>query len=541
MVEYGIGQTIHDVCELSKMTKVPFLLMGNPGYGKTTSINNYAKAHGYHMECVIGSRSTPEELLGYQVNNGGESLEHLDSQWWKRIIDKKAQGIPSILFCDEVSTCSPQVQGSMFSLVLDRKNNKGEMLPDDCIVIAAANYAGNLSSYMDILPPMINRFCVINLTDRMNGTDIVDTLFGKEKVVARNIVKMSKDVEAQYDSKIEQFLKNLFIQYSDKGSSKGYIDINNTNLDGIYQDAVGCLYNFISMRSLSNLRQLVKGSIEAQIGSDVLTEKMVDGLIGLGTRNFREEAQATAYRSACYSAVKSIVKQVSNLMRKELGGGSVDKKEKFKFGERTVSVIAAELGNSAQRVSDLVSSGDEVSSLASELVSALEKYYRDYAETLFQLDGNQEIQARFLSDYESLGTVFTTHAKVFNAEDCAKVVSFLQRFSAYYSQLSGYKKIPDMNKQKVFERYKSSTYKCAMIAVKPSYDRNGNIPRQVNAGNIIEVGVRRLESNTLYKITYGSGVSAASIGTPVSEDYKVLMFEDGKLVEVDQRDIIGLK
>jgi hypothetical protein len=86
-----IAQTVYDICELSKATKVPFLMISNPGGGKTTGVVRFAEKNGYHLEVVIGSRSTPEELLGYQVNNGGSSLEHLDSQWWSRIVeyDKK--------------------------------------------------------------------------------------------------------------------------------------------------------------------------------------------------------------------------------------------------------------------------------------------------------------------------------------------------------------------------------------------------------------------------------------------------------------------
>jgi len=142
-------------------------MISNPGAGKTTGAMRYAEKNGYHLEVLIGSRSTPEELLGYQVNNGGSSLEHLDSQWWSRIIEYEKKGIPSILFCDEISTCPGQTEGAMLSLIQDRKNQKGESLPESCIVLGAANYSKNLPSYMDIIAPAINRFCVINLMDNM--------------------------------------------------------------------------------------------------------------------------------------------------------------------------------------------------------------------------------------------------------------------------------------------------------------------------------------------------------------------------------------
>ena len=38
-----IQQTIYDMIELSKVSKVPVLMMSNPGFGKTTIINRYAR------------------------------------------------------------------------------------------------------------------------------------------------------------------------------------------------------------------------------------------------------------------------------------------------------------------------------------------------------------------------------------------------------------------------------------------------------------------------------------------------------------------
>jgi stage III sporulation protein SpoIIIAA len=44
----SISQNIYDYIELSKITKQPILLISNPGYGKTTSLTNWAKEKGYH-------------------------------------------------------------------------------------------------------------------------------------------------------------------------------------------------------------------------------------------------------------------------------------------------------------------------------------------------------------------------------------------------------------------------------------------------------------------------------------------------------------
>jgi hypothetical protein len=50
----SIAQTVYDICELSKNTKIPFLMVSNPGAGKTTGAMRYAEKNGYHLEVLIG-------------------------------------------------------------------------------------------------------------------------------------------------------------------------------------------------------------------------------------------------------------------------------------------------------------------------------------------------------------------------------------------------------------------------------------------------------------------------------------------------------
>src|SRR5574344_270783 len=74
--------------EMSRISKLPVLFISNPGYGKTSTIQQYAEINGYHVESLIGSRFSPEEILGYHVNNGGEGLEVFQPELYGRIILK---------------------------------------------------------------------------------------------------------------------------------------------------------------------------------------------------------------------------------------------------------------------------------------------------------------------------------------------------------------------------------------------------------------------------------------------------------------------
>ena len=125
----SISQNIYDYISLSKITKQPILLISNPGYGKTTSITNWAKEQGYHYEQLIGSRFSPDDIMGYQVNEpGSPTLIQKDPIWFQRIIDAKRDGKSTILFVDEISTCSDAVQGSLLSLIFYRRIGNGKNL-----------------------------------------------------------------------------------------------------------------------------------------------------------------------------------------------------------------------------------------------------------------------------------------------------------------------------------------------------------------------------------------------------------------------------
>lgn len=527
----AIAQIVYDICELSKSTKKPFLLMSNPGGGKTTGVVQYAEKNGYHLEIVIGSRSTPEELLGYQVNNGGESLEHLDSQWWHRIIEFHKKGIPSILFADEISTCPGQTEGAMLSLIQDRKNQKGEYLPDDCIVIAAANYSKNLPSYMDIITPAINRFCVINLTEGMTGVDLVNELFHPEEAKPRKFVPFTKKDDEEYTLTMEKFFTNIFTSYNDKKSAKGFIDINNTDIAGLYQESESSLYNVISLRSMSDFTKLLKCAIEYGMNDKSFLSKIVDGMIGAGSNSFKNYEQASAYRDLLHVSVDQISKK---FMRHTPVTRS--KKSKFDYGE-SVADIVTKLNQRTNELSESFVQDSESSNVLDELVQALSKNYGNIGQVVFGMNDNKEKQATFLSDYEAVGDYFDNNEEDIRnnfSDSSYKIVGFLQGYSAYYNQLAKNKIYSDVNKMRVFKNYKSSLYVTSMLAINKFF--NEELPVEVTdemlkKETVITVGVRRIEAKTLYKIPYGSSVCSNQLGIPVTEYYPIV-FEKGKLVTI---------
>lgn len=418
----SIDQTIYNVCELSRLSKIPFLLVSNPGYKKTLGVKKYAEENGYHVECLIGSRSTPEELLGYQVNDGKSShLKHLDSQWWSRIIDYEKKGIHSILFCDELSTCSPQVQGAMFSLIQDRMNNNGEKLPDTTIIVSAANYSANLASYMDILSPTLNRFCIINIASEKNGLDIVNEIFNAEPVKKLTYKALSESQSKQYLELMEKLYSSIFIEYSDKTSSKGCIDIQSTSFETIYQDASNGLYNFITLRTLWNLKEIFKLCIELSITDSSFIGMVANGLIGLGSNSFNEQ-QGKAYRKLLRSSLVSIESKVLNI--------DIESK-KEKPAAYDINGMASELLQSLQEVSI---GGNTESQL--ELANKIGKEYGSPLSLLKKMRADQKVKRRLLSDYEILSEVYSEFWPKAEKALTEQLTKFLVTYYWYYKTLS---------------------------------------------------------------------------------------------------------
>lgn len=475
----SISQNIYDYIELSKITKQPILLISNPGYGKTTSITNWAKEQDYHYEQLIGSRFSPDDIMGYQVNEpGSPTLIQKDPIWFQRIVSAKEAGKPTILFVDEISTCSDAVQGSLLSLIFDRRIGNGKNLPEDCIILAAANYSENLPSFMNIMAPTINRFCIVNLLWGHNNSDIIHECLTKQNPKPRAIGKVNEnEIEKQFNDMIN----DIIVKYSVVDSSVGYIDLNNHDIANIYKRK-GNVYNIISWRSITYLKNFVIAMAKLGIDDEIVIKNICAGMIGLGSNNFKSEVQVETFINLVSDHVKQII----------------DSSVSFEDIDFDVNSKISDL------IHEYIAKLESTKTLGSTkyenaLIDAIVKKYSDFAEVFNKLSKGNEDEAReFINDMDSIALLIN---KV-SSSNAAIIANIHQSCSSMYNDLLG----TDTNFSKeIYGIYTPSMIKKVCLGK----DKNGKVCR---------IGVFGSSGNSYVVISNGVDVFKATLSRLIRED-----------------------
>lgn len=314
-----IARLVYTGIEVSRESKVPVLFVSNPGYGKTTLVRKWAEKNNYHVETIIGSSFAKEEVQGYQVNNGKNHLDFLEPYWFTRIKNEKSAGRPTILFIDEISTAPSDVQGSLYRLIFDRCIGNGDKLPDDTLIISAANYKSNLPAFFEITAPALNRFCVINLIPKST-----EEMFDEFLSPIQEVPEFIKCTFSQAD---KACLKEIFLDDMKnliKILAKDAIDFTNQDYNDVYSNPGigaenGKIMNFLSGRSLSYLYEVVLAIKTLKLGhkNPFITEA-IDGLAGLGTNNFKSQAEHDAYLVRLHKTINQIIFDVKpKIVKKE--------------------------------------------------------------------------------------------------------------------------------------------------------------------------------------------------------------------------------
>ncbi|GAB2964320.1 MoxR family ATPase [Micromonospora polyrhachis] len=135
---------------------LPVLLWGEPGIGKSATLQQLADGLGTPLETVIASVHEPSDFAGLPIVGADPAVDGVPMappDWAVRIA-RRGEGL---IFFDELSSAPPAVQAALLRVVLERRVGSLE-LPPRVRIVAAANPPTSAADGWHLSPPLANRF-----------------------------------------------------------------------------------------------------------------------------------------------------------------------------------------------------------------------------------------------------------------------------------------------------------------------------------------------------------------------------------------------
>ena len=138
--------------QVAVVANVPVVVWGEPGAGKTASINAMVRAMGWHIETVLASLREPSDFAGLPILAEGD-VRMAPPDWARRLAGRT----DAVCFFDEISTAAPSTQRALLRVIHERV--VGDLaLGRDVRMVAAANPAEMAAGGWDLTAPLANRF-----------------------------------------------------------------------------------------------------------------------------------------------------------------------------------------------------------------------------------------------------------------------------------------------------------------------------------------------------------------------------------------------
>ena len=139
---------------ITHQIKISTMIWGQPGIGKSSIVQQVARAAGIEFIDIRLSQLAPTDLRGLPVPEDGVS------RWFPpEFLPREGVGI---LFMDEINMAPPAMQGVAQQLILDRAVGSYR-LPEGWFVWAAGNRKEHRAAVFDMPSPLANRFIHLTL------------------------------------------------------------------------------------------------------------------------------------------------------------------------------------------------------------------------------------------------------------------------------------------------------------------------------------------------------------------------------------------
>jgi hypothetical protein len=149
--------------------KLPLMLHGPVGVGKSDAVRQAAEMLGFDVLDVRGSTIDPVDVRGLPVVSapGGDGRVHFQPT----ALFPAAGCRPTIVFLDELTRAPMMVQNALLELILDRRIGE-YVLPDNCVCVAAGNSESDGGGTQRMNSALANRFVHVRV-----AADLADWAF----------------------------------------------------------------------------------------------------------------------------------------------------------------------------------------------------------------------------------------------------------------------------------------------------------------------------------------------------------------------------
>ena len=261
--------------------------------------NEFATIKFHEAVENLAKKQVDMQVLTNNDDDDHASAKHIRPSWFQKILKNKEQGKKTLLFLDELTTANPQTQGAALNLVFDRKCHD-ELLPDDTLIVAAGNYAENLSDEMTVLAPMLNRFIIFNVQPKTNDIDhylckYQGSLAGKRIDLFEEIKKsmsalmaLEKPLDEDFLHKAGEYIENNLNTEAKALQKEGLLDFNVTSMKDIYSDTNEVDEPLSNLTTYRTLNYLLDAAVAcyACFGKEGLMsdnfKNIINGTVGLG-------------------------------------------------------------------------------------------------------------------------------------------------------------------------------------------------------------------------------------------------------------------